>query len=136
LTIVSFTNNKDFCKDYLESVVDEQYLDRVEFYIDPDRKLYRAFGFNWKLDQGNEVRWKPFIMKDYAKAHKSESGKEYGGIAFPGLKYEDFVFRKYVKDDDPLQQGGNVTLDKSGNLIKIFAMDSVMDRPSFDQLLA
>merc|ERR1712110_604479 len=121
-----------------ESVVDEEYLDRVEFYIDPHRELYRAFGFDWKAGQGGKnSRWNPFIMKEYSKVHKSETGKEYGSeLKFPGLKYEDFVFRKFVKDDDPLQQGGDVTLDKNGNnLIKIFAMDNVFDRPSLDQVL-
>jgi len=128
--------------------VDEEYLERVEFYIDPERKLYQAFGFNWKLGTGSseeskKIRWSPFIMKEYARTHKSEPGKDYDSLIndslvnkFPWLKLEDFVFRKYVKDDDPGQQGGDVTLDKNGNLIKIYAMDNVFDRPSIDQLLA
>ena len=139
LTIISFTNKPDFCQDYLESVVEEQYFDRVEFLIDSERKLYRGFGFDWKVGQGDERQaWQPIIMKEYALAHQSVGGSEYDSpIIKMGMKFsfEDFVFRKFVKDDDPLQQGGDVILDTEGKVLKVFAMDSVI-RPEVDEVLA
>ena len=138
LTIVSFTNNPEMCEDYLESVVEERYLEKVEFFIDANRKFYRGFGFDWKHGQGsNQHSWQPFIMKEYAAAHQSEAGTDYNSPikSMMDFSYEDFVFRKFVKDDDPLQQGGDVVLDSENRLVKIFSMDSVI-RPDVDSVLA
>lgn len=137
LTIVSFTNKPEFCEDYLESVVEPEYSDRVEFLIDCERKFYRGFGFDWKLGQGsNHQSWGPFIMKEYATAHQSEGGSDYNSPVkkMMDFSYEDFVFRKFVKDDDPLQQGGDVVLDMDGKLVEIFSMDSVT-RPDPNMVL-
>jgi len=133
LTIVSFTNKPEFCEDYLESVVEPQYSDRVEFLIDAKRIFYRGFGFDWKL---NGSIWGPFIMKEYATAHQSQSGSDYNSPVkkMMNFNYEDFVFRKFVKDDDPMQQGGDVILDMDGKLVEIFGMDSVT-RPDPDHVL-
>jgi len=146
LTIISFTNKPEFCQEYLESVVEKKYFDRVEFLIDADRRLYRGFGFDWKLGQGvmkepkklGQGGWQPFIMKEYALAHQSVGGTDYNSPAkkMIDFSYEDFVFRKYVKNDDPLQQGGDVILDMNGKLVKIFGMDNVTDRPDVDVVLA
>jgi len=133
LTIVSFTNKPEFCEDYLESVVEPQYSDRVEFLIDAERKFYRGFGFDWKL---GGHRWGPFIMKEYATVHQSEGGSDYNSPVknMMDFSYEDFVFRTFVKDDDPLQQGGDVILDMDGKLVEIFGMDNVT-RPDPDHVL-
>ena len=55
MTIISFTNKPDFCRDYLESVVEEKYFDRVEFLIDSERKFYRGFGLGYEGYATGEV---------------------------------------------------------------------------------
>lgn len=117
-------------------VVDDKHLHRVEFYIDPEKRLYDALGFNWRSTPAN---WKSFIVKMYAKTHLSEAGSEIKGERLPpGMQYNfnDFMFRKFVKNDDPFQQGGDAVLDANMKLLKIFSMKSVNDRPSADQVLS
>jgi len=139
LIIVSFTNQKEYCEEYLDMVVDDKYLDRVEFYIDANRNLYKQLGFDWKFGQDNERKaiWKPWVIKEYAKTHHTTKGEDYGSaMGLPkDFSYDDFVFRKFVKDDDPFQQAGDAVLDKSGRLIQIFPMIHVSDRVDIDVIL-
>ena len=71
LVIVSFTKRTDLVDEWLEEVIPEHDLDKVEFYIDSDRTLYEKLGFNWKVTL---KCWELRVIKDYAKIHKSEAG--------------------------------------------------------------
>lgn len=138
MIIISFTDQKDYCEEYLETVVESRYSDRVEFYIDADRAVYKQLGFDWKFGQDPERKaiWKPWVIKEYAKTHHTTAGEDYGSaMTLPkGFTYDDFVFRKFVKDDDPFQQAGDAVFDKEGRLVGIFPMVHVSDRVDIDDI--
>ena len=96
-------------------------------------------GFDWKFGQDPSRKgiWKPWVIKEYAKTHFTSQGEDYGSnMTLPeGFTYEDFVFRKFVKDDDPFQQAGDAVLDEEGRLIEIFPMIHVSDRVNVNEIL-
>jgi len=135
LVVVSFNSDRNVNEEWIESVIDECYLDRVEFYADPDRLLYRDLGFAWSmkpqlLDIG--------VVKMYAGIHKSKSRSP---LAFkstegPSGADEDYRFRRFVENDTVLQQGGDAVLDKDGKLLHIFPMKRHRDRPAIEDVLS
>jgi len=138
LVIVSFNASDAINQEWLDTVIDDEYLDRTELYSDPDRILYRELGFGWSFTP------KVFpikIVKMYAGIHTTKPGTELAFKATNRIPKEemgadaDYRFRRFVNNDTMLQQGGDVVVDNGGKILKIFPMAHVNDRPSTKEVL-
>ncbi len=83
------------------------------FLIDLDRAVYRAYG----VDRSILRSWHPRILWFYFKRFLKGKGVP--------------IFRA-----DPTQLGGDILIDRGGDIRVLFPSKDAMDRPSVEQLLA
>lgn len=56
------SDNKLACLDWFETIVEPEFRDFVEFYIDPERTIYKKLGFEFFIKP--DGIW---LIKEYAK---------------------------------------------------------------------
>ena len=90
-------------------------LDRIELYGDPERAVYRAFGFG----RGSVARvWlHPRVLASYLRLLKA--GRRTGRAT-----------------QDTLQLGGDAVIDAAGRVRWVYRSAGPDDRPSVDALVA
>jgi len=149
VVVVSFTNNTLAFKEWFDFVIPPRYEDKVELFMDPERKLYQVLGFNYqfalknlkeeekpafmdKMKSEQQHIWPLNMVKFYSMSQNSHSeNKNFESTEGD----ESYVFRKFIDGDNPLQQGGDAVFDANWKLIKVFPMLHVADRVSVDDLL-
>jgi len=89
---------------------------KLEMFLDPDRSLYRALG----LPRSVSKVWGISTIHFYA-------GEVASGRTLPKSQQEE---------DDPLQMGGDFTLNRTGHLILCHPSSNPRDRPSLEKILA
>lgn len=91
---------------------------QLPMFLDPDRKLYRAFGLHRSL----------------AKVFNHKSLFYYGEQVASG---RDLPKAMSGIEDDPLQMGGNFTVSiPSTKMTLVYRSKNPSDRPSLEQILA
>jgi len=136
LVLVSMSDNKLACLDYFEKLVDPEYRDFVEFYLDPELTIYKKLGFGFFIKP--DGIW---LLKEYAKLTLTESGSKLEDTGMIGPKmmenfsYSDFTFRKIVKGSNPFQMAGDAVLDESGEILATWPLKEVYDRPQVAEVL-
>jgi len=88
---------------------------KLDMFLDQERSLYQAFGLRRSLSKV----WNMQMIHTYAE-------KIVGGEIFPESKQDD---------DDPLQMGGDFTLNRSGRIILSHKSSNPYDRPTIQQIL-
>merc|ERR1711879_840712 len=61
LVIISFTNKPEACEEWIDFVIPARYENRVEFYIDSNREVYKKLGFDWIFLMSNLRNPPPFM---------------------------------------------------------------------------
>jgi len=89
---------------------------KLEMFLDPDRSLYRALG----LPRSVSKVWGISTIHFYA-------GEVASGRTLPKSQQEE---------DDPLQMGGDFTLNRTGLLTLCHPSSNPRDRPSLEKILA
>jgi len=89
---------------------------KLEMFLDPDRSLYRALG----LPRSVSKVWGISTIHFYA-------GEVASGRTLPKSQQEE---------DDPLQMGGDFTLNRTGHLILCHPSSNPRDRPSLEKIIA
>jgi peroxiredoxin len=84
-----------------------------EFFLDPQRKAYRAYGMERSLIRS----WSPKVWYTYARL--LVSGRRWRGI-----------------QGDSTQLGGDFIVDKNGIIRLAYRSHDPMDRPSIDNLVS
>ena len=141
LWIVVHTKSIDSARIFYESVVGDDNLEgRVEMYIDPERALYKNVGFDWRLKAGEMIfmAMKMVYGKMFKDMDKESTGWDQQIVKpvkdAPKDIMEDYSMRRFMKNENPAQQGGDVVLDDEGKIVSIFQMSSVEDRVSLKDL--
>ena len=131
------SDNKLACLDYFNTVVDEEFRDFVEFYMDPELKIYHQLGFDFFIKPDNI-----WLLKEYAHTTHTEAGSDIEDTGMIGprimenFSYSDFRFRKIIKGTNhPYQMAGDAVLDKNAKLLAFWRLKEVYDRPTIDQVL-
>jgi len=88
----------------------------LDLYLDPDRRVYSLFG----LDRSVSKVWRISTIQYYA-AQKCQGRKLPQAIS--------------GNEDDPLQMGGDFTIDKNLKRVMCHPSSSPTDRPSVEQIL-
>jgi len=89
---------------------------KLEMFLDPNRSLYRALG----LPRSVSKVWGISTIHFYA-------GEVASGRTLPKSQQEE---------DDPLQMGGDFTLNRTGQLVLCHPSSNPRDRPSLEKILA
>lgn len=145
LVIVAHTKNIENAKIWYESVVDDDLDGRVEMYVDHHRSLYKKVGFDWRFTCGSRIvqamkmvygkMWKEMDRQnenwEQNIAQTEEEGRSKNK---PEDKMQDFLMRRFMANENPAQQGGDVVLDSEGKIVSIFQMANVHDRVSLKDL--
>jgi len=87
----------------------------LEMFLDQDRSLYRALG----LPRSVSKVWGMSTIHFYA-------GEVASGRSLPKSQEEE---------DDPLQMGGDFTLNRTGHLVLCHPSSNPRDRPSLEEIL-
>lgn len=89
----------------------------LEVYLDPERRVYSLLG----LQRSIHKVWNMDTVHFYAQQKRlgRQLPQSIAGV-----------------EDDPLQMGGNFTINSEGRLVLSYPSKTPKDRPTLDQILA